>query len=128
MACKNIAPICDRLVVSTAINYSALTNTLIISLPDGTYDNEEKYCIVLAQNLPSSTAISANVVVTIGSSITQYPLLNSDCTNVQAYQLSTRTRYSTVVHTNIQSGVFKLLGKACCGCCNNNTAPSLPIT
>ena len=92
-----------------------------------TDENGEKYCLVLAQNIPAETIVNATVVVTIGSSPTTYPLLNCNCTNVSPAQLTTRTRYSTRVYTNIQSGVFKLLGPTKCNYCREYTG-SLPIT
>lgn len=128
MSCKNVKKLCERLVLSQSISFVA--GTLIINLPEGTYNNNEKYCIVISQEIPETTTIGANVVVTIGASETQYQLINNDCTNVQACQIATRTKYSTKVITNISTGVFKLLGKTNCGCFsyNNLAAPSLPIT
>lgn len=103
-------------------------NALIINLPQQAYENREKYCIVVAQEIPAETTISASVVITIGDSDTQYPLVNSNCTNVSACQIKTRTRYATRVFTNIQSGVFKLLTNLnCYNCSCNSGAASLPI-
>lgn len=73
----------------------------------------------------NSTLEVANVPV--GAGTTTYPLLNCDCTNVSACQITPRTRYSVRVHTNIQSGIFKLLGPAKCNLCNRSAA-ALPIT
>ena len=127
MACSNIGCLCNHLVFSQDVTFD--TDTLIINLPQQAYENGEKYCIVVAQDIPTDTTIAASVAITIGDEDTQYPLVNSNCTNVSACQISTRTRYATRVYTNIQSGVFKLLANLnCTNCrCRSNAAPSLPI-
>lgn len=127
MACSNIGCLCNHLVISESVTFTA--PNLIINIPSGSYENGEKYCIVVGQEIPTDTTIGATVVITIGDDTTQYPLVNSNCTNVDAYQISTRTRYATRVYTDIQSGVFKLLGNLNCNnCrCNSNAAPALPI-
>ena len=128
MGCKNIKKLCERLVLSQSVTF--VDGSLIINIPEGAYNNNEKYCIVIAQDIPETTTIGANVVITIGADTTQYPLLNCNCSNVQVCQISARTRYSTKVITNISSGVFKLLGKTNCNCClyNKQAAPSLPVS
>lgn len=125
MSCPTSKCLCDKLVISQAVTFA--DNQLTINLPAGSYGNGEKYCIVVAQAIPAATTITANVVITIGSGTTTYPLVNCNCTNVNACQLSTRKRYSVRVHTNIQSGVFKLLGPVSCCQCRNNTTAALPI-
>ena len=127
MACKDIGCLCSHLVFSQAVTFT--DGVLIINLPQQAYENKEKYCIVVAQDIPTETTIASTVAITIGASDTQYPLVNSNCTNVNASQIATRTRYATRVFTNIQSGVFKLLANLnCYNCrCNQNAAPSLPI-
>ena len=127
MACSNIGCLCNHLVFSQSISFT--DTTLTINIPAGSYENGEKYCIVIAQEIPTTTTIGADVVITIGEGTTEYPLVNNNCTNVSACQLSTRTRYATRVYTNIQSGVFKLLGNLnCSSCrCRSNAAPALPI-
>lgn len=124
MSCPVSKCLCERLILSQAVTFSG-TN-LIINIPEGKYADGEKYCIIIAQDIPTTTTIAANVVITIGTDTTTYPLVNCDCTNVTACQINSRTRYSTKVHTDIQSGVFKLLGPAnCCKC--SHGARSLPI-
>lgn len=127
MACSNVGCLCNRLVFSQSVTFA--DDTLLIDIPAGSYGNGEKYCIVIAQDIPVETTIAADVAITIGgdTAIT-YPLVNCNCTNVQACSISTRTRYATRVATNIGEGVFKLLGNINCNRCNrNNAAPALPI-
>lgn len=124
MSCPNYKRLCNRLVISEAVTFDG-TN-LVINLPQGTYSNCEKYCIVVAQNIPETTTITAPVVITIGDGTTTYPLLNCDCTAATACSINRRTRYSVRVRTDITTGSFVLLGKLPCSRCGDNAA-SLPI-
>lgn len=129
MGCKNTCRLCDHLVISQAINYSAATNTLNINLPAGSYNNGEKYCIILGQNIPATTAIGANVVFSIGTGTQTYQLVSKCCRPVTACGVRTRTKYSICVETTATGAVFKMLGNACCQPNNNlravnGTAPA----
>ena len=127
MSCSNVKRLCNRLIISTAVTFA--DGTLTIDLPAGSYNNREKYCIVVAQTIPEDTTITAPVVFTIGGDATvTYPLMNCDCTSVYACSINTRTRYSVCVFTDIASGVFKLTGKIPCSRCENNlTALPAPV-
>jgi hypothetical protein len=126
MTCPTTKRLCNNLVISTGVTFA--DNTLVINLPENTYLNNHKYSIVVAQNLPDGTTITAPVGFTIGADTTTvYPLVNANCTNVTACSINTRTRYSVCVHTDIGTGTFKLLGKLPCSHCVN-VANSLPIT
>lgn len=126
MSCPNYKRLCNRLVISQAVTFT--DGALTINLPAGSYLNGEKYCIVVAQNIPAETTITAPVVITIGDdTTTTYPLTNCDCSTVYACSINRRTRYSVCVRTDITSGVFKLLGKLPCSQCGNNLI-SLPAT
>ena len=121
MACKNVCRLCDKLIISTAVTFTAGTG-LVITIPSGTYADNCKYCIVIAQSIPTTTTISAPVFIQIGTGTELYPLNKCDCTQATACALRTRTKYSTVVETNATSGVFKLLGNLCCAPNNNLSA------
>ena len=112
MDCKPICKLCPHLVISTDVTYAS--GVLTVNLPAGSYNNGEKYCIVIAQNIPTTAIIGAPVVVTIGSGTVQYPLTRCNCKQLTACGLRTRTRYSAVVETTPTGGVFRLLGKPCC--------------
>ena len=112
MSCKNICKLCPRFVISQAVTYA--DGVLTVNLPAGSYCNGGKYCIVIAQSIPSTAIIGAPVVVTIGTGTVQYPLIKCNCKQVTACALRTRTRYSTVVETTPTGGSFKLLGRPCC--------------
>ena len=125
MSCQNVKRLCNRLIISTAVTFA--DGTLTIDLPAGSYNNREKYCIVVAQTIPEETTITAPVVFTIGGdATTTYPLMNCDCTTVYACSINTRTRYSVCVYTDIASGVFKLMGKIPCSRCESNLN-ALPV-
>ena len=112
MACKNVCKLCSNLVLSQAVTFAA--GTLTVNIPAGNYINGEKYCIVIAQTIPTTATVAAPVVVTIGAGTTEYPLVNRCGNQVTACALKTRTKYSTIVCTNATGGSFKLLGKVCC--------------
>jgi len=117
MSCLTTKKLCNHLVISSAVTFA--DNTLTIDLPEDSYADGEKYCIVVAQNIPDTATITAPVVFTIGGGTTTYPLINCDCTPVYACSINRRTRYSTIVRTGIQEGVFKLTGKVPCSSCAN---------
>lgn len=131
MACKPVCRLCSRLVISQAVTFSG--GNLIVNLPAGSYLNGEKYCIVIAQAIPSTTTINAPVVITIDTGTQQYPLTRSNCAQVTACGVRTRTRYSVCVATTATGGTFKMLGQPCCAPNNqlvsiNGTAPTTPAT
>ena len=109
MSCKNVCKLCDKLIISTAVTFTAGTG-LIITIPAGSYSDNCKYCIVVAQTIPAETTITAPVFIQIGTGTELYPLNKCDCTQATACSIRTRTKYSTRVETSAASGVFKLLG------------------
>lgn len=127
MACCTISCLCNHIVLSQSVTFE--DDLLLIDLPAGSYENGARYCIVIAQDIPVETTIAADVALTIGGDTTiTYPLVNSNCSNIQAYQLTTRTKYPTTVATNIGEGVFKLIDNINCFRCNRgNAATALPI-
>ena len=112
MACSDVCKVCPRQVISQAVTFAA--GTLTINLPAGSYNNGEKYCIVVAQAIPAATTITAPVVVTIGDGTETYPLTGCNCAQLVACQIRTRTRYAARVVTTATGGTFRLLGRASC--------------
>lgn len=104
--------LCDRLILSQAVTFTA--PNLVINLPAGSYQNCERYCVVVAQAIPDATTINAPVFITIGDGTELYPL--NQCNGVQATAsgIRTRTRYATKATTTATGGAFRLLGKICC--------------
>lgn len=121
MACKNVCRLCDRLIISTAVTFTAGTG-LIINIPTGSYNDCERYCIVVAQAIPDETTITSPVFITIGTGTELYPLNRCDGTQVTAAEIRTRTKYATRVSTTSTGGAFRLLGRLCGARDNNLTA------
>lgn len=119
--------LCSHLIFSESVTFT--DPNLIINIPEGSYGNGERYCLVVGQDIPTTTTIAATVGITIGDDTTIYPLVNTNCTNVGACALASRSVYPVRVVTNIQSGVFKLIENiSCCSSCRySNAAPALPI-
>lgn len=120
MACKPVCRLCRRLVISQTVTFA--DDTLTVNLPAGSYNDGEKYCIVVAQTIPATTTINAPVVITIGEGTAEYPLVNRCCAQVTACGIRTRTRYSVMVSTSATGGTFKMLGSPCCSPDNRLTS------
>ena len=120
MSCKPVCQLCKRLILSQSITVT--DGNVVVNLPDGSYTNGEKYCIVLAQTIPATATINAPVVFTIGTGATQFPLTNRCCAQVTACGVRTRTKYSTVVVTNSTGATFRMIGNPCCSPSNNLAA------
>lgn len=130
MACSNSCKLCRKLIISTAVTFTAATG-LVVRIPEGAYNDNEKYCIVIAQRIPDEATISAPVYVQIGTGAALYPLVTRQCRTVTAAGIRTRTRYSTRVETTSDSGLFRMLGNPCCTPDNRLTAISgdgTPVT
>lgn len=125
--CKPTCSLCKNLVISQAVTFTG--GNLVINLPQNSFRNCDKVCIVVAQTIPATTTINAPVVITIGTGTQQYPLTTKNCRQVTACSIRTRTRYSTCVVTNATGGTFRMLGQPCCAPNNqlasiNGTAPA----
>ena len=120
MSCKNVCKLCSHLVISQSVAFT--DGNLVITLPAGSYSNGSKYCIVIAQSIPEATAITAPVMIQVGTGTALYPLQNRCCAQVIASGIRTRTKYATRVATSATGGVFKMLGNPACSPSNNLTA------
>lgn len=123
MYCYENKRLCNNLIISDAVTFA--DGTLTINIPAAIYSNGCKYCIVVAQTIPTEATITAPVVITIGDGTTEYPLVDPCCVPVTACSISTRTRYPVVVRTDSVSGTFRLLGKLSCRRCDS--LASLPV-
>ena len=126
MECVKNCKLCNKFILSQSITFSS--GNLIVNLPQNVYGNCQKYCIVLAQSIPTATIINAPVVFTIGTGTTQYPFVNCDCTPVLASQVRTRRVYPTRVNTAVNSGVFKYIGKYPLPCRTTVAVGSIPTS
>lgn len=118
MSCKNSCRLCNRLVISQSV--TLVDDTVVIDLPARAYNNGQKYCVIIAQAIPTDATIASTVAFSIGGDTTTlYPFVRCDCSQITACGVRTRTRYATVVSTNATSGVFKSLGGISCFPTNN---------
>ena len=120
MSCKPVCQLCPKLILSQAITFA--DGNVVVNLPDGSYTNGEKYCIVLAQTIPATATINAPVVFTIGAGTTTFPLTNRCCAQVTACGVRTRTKYSAVVVPSATGAAFRMIGNPCCSPSNNLAA------
>lgn len=126
MACIKNCKLCDKLILSAAVEFNPQAERIIVNLPANTFRNKQKYCIVLAQNIPSSTTVNSQVFFTIGTETTQYQFVDSDCTPIYATQIRSRRVYPVIVNTNIDNGVFRYVG-GCLPSANRAVSNSLPV-
>lgn len=112
MACKNQCRLCRRFIISTAVTWNG-TN-VVVTIPAGSYLNNEKYCLVIAQQIPAAATINSTVLIQVGTGTQTYPLVRCNCRPFLAKDLSTRTRYSTCLETTPTSAVFRFIGRQCC--------------
>lgn len=128
MSCnKNCNRLCPNLIISTAVTLVTVggTDTLLINIPAGTYRNGCKYCIVVAQSIPTTVPIGTPVAISIGGDTTTvYPVTNRCCAQITACAIRTRTRYPVCVSTSATGGSFKVLSGL--SCAPNNALASLP--
>ena len=127
MCNKKCNRLCPNLIISTSVTLTTVsgTDTLLINIPEGMYKNRCKYCIVVAQSIPSTATINMPVAVSIGGdTATVYPLTNRCCAQVTACAIRTRTRFPVCVSTSATGGTFKVLSGL--SCAPNNALESLP--
>ena len=112
--------LCPNFIVSTSLTVVTVngTDTLLIDIPTGTYGNGCTYCIIIAQNRPSTATVDMPVAISIGGNTTTvYPLVcNRTCLQANACQISGHSRLKVVVQTNTTGGVFRVcsgLGSCC---------------
>ena len=129
--CQNVCKLCPRLIISNSVTVVTVdgTDSLVIDIPSQAYMNCEKYCIVVAQPIPTTATITMPVAISIGGDTTTvYPLTLCNCVQVNACAIRTRTKYSTKVYTSATGGTFRLLGNVNCYPQNNLASLPLPTT
>lgn len=127
MSCRSSCKLCDKLIISQSISIVTVdgVDTVVIDLPARAYNDGCKYCVIIAQAIPTTATIGSPVAFSIGGDTTTvYPFVRCDCSQVTVCGIRTRTRYATVVSTNAVGGVFKSLGGL--SCYPINTLDSLP--
>lgn len=110
--CKNVCNLCPNLIISTAVTFTG--GNLVVTIPDGSYINNQKYCIIVAQSIPSATTVNAPVLVQIGTGTQLYQVLKCNCRPLTACGLRSRRKYSMRLETTPSTAIFRLLGDVCC--------------
>ena len=103
---------CRRFIVSEDVTFAG--DVLTINIPAGSYNDGEKYCILLNQPIPPETTIGAAVVITIGDGTVEYPVVTKCGVQITAPALRDRVLYPMCVATTATGGVFRIMGKTCC--------------
>lgn len=128
MSCFNSnCQLCDNLVISDNVSVVTVdgTDTLVIDIPAGTYANNRKVCLVVAQAIPTTVGIGAPVAISIGGDTTTvYPIVGCNCVQATACAFRTRRRYPLRVHTTATSAVFRSLGNL--SCAPSNVLSAIP--
>ena len=126
--CYNSCNECPRKVYSASVTVVAVdgTDTLVIDIPQQSFRNCERGCLVITQNLPAEATIIMPVAISIGGDTTTvYPVLDCCCSQVTACMLRPRRRYPFKVTTNATSGTFKILKNL--SCAPNNDLATIPV-
>lgn len=120
--CYNTCNECPKKVYSNSVTIVTVngTDTLVIDIPEQTFKNCDKGCLVITQSIPATATVYMPVAISInGVTTTVYDVLTCDCKQVTAPMLRTRRRYPFKVSTNSTTGVFKILKNLSCTVENN---------
>ena len=120
--CNNSCNECPRKVYSSGVTVVAVdgVNTLVIDVPQQSFSNCQRGCLVITQNLPAGATIVMPVAISIGGvTTTVYPVVSCDCSQVTACAIRSRRRYPFKVLTNATGAVFKILKNLSCSPDNN---------
>lgn len=123
MIYTNYCKPCQNLVISTAVAYDATANALNITIPNSGFKNCDKVCLLVAQEIPETTTLTALVNILIEDST--YPLVKCNCLQATACNIKQGVIYPTKVITNGLTGTFKLLIDP--KCLNQNSRQILPV-
>ena len=110
MSCKG--KLCCKAVFSASVTFA--DGTVIINVPQRSFNNGEKICLFVTQNIPATATIGSPVVLTIGTSAVQYPLTRCNCASVTACGIRSRSRYPLQLVTTANGGSFRVLKNLCC--------------
>ena len=122
--CTNSCKECPRKIYSTSVSVTTVNNvdTLVIDVPQQTFMNCARGCLVIIQNIPLTATIGTPVAISIGGDTTTvYPVVGCDCGQVTPCALRTRTRYPFTVVTTAAGAVFKIRKNLSC-------SPSVALT
>lgn len=126
--CYNTCNECPRKIYSAGVSVVAVNgvDTLVIDIPQQSFRNCDKGCLVITQTLPETATIYMPVAISIGGvTTTVYDVVACDCSQVTAPMLRTRRRYPFKVSTNATTGAFKILKNLSCAA--GNGIATIPV-
>lgn len=126
--CYNPCNECPRKIYSSGVSIVSVngTDTLVIDIPQQSFNDKQRGCLIITQNLPEEATIYMPVAISIGGvTTTVYEVLACNCAQVTAPMLRTRRRYPFVVSVNATTGVFKILKNLSCAA--NSGLATIPV-
>ena len=109
---KYVCRECSRRIYSDGVTFTG--GNLVINLPAGSYNNCERYCIIVTDDIPAEATRKAPVFITIGGGAVLYPFNDYNGMQLTQESIHSRTRYAVRVATSATSGSFNLLGHGFC--------------
>lgn len=121
--CNTSCNECCNKVFSNTITVETVSGvpTLVVNIPEQSFNNGQRGCLVLIQAIPATATIEMPVAITIGDGTAYYAVTSCDCNPVTVPMLRTRRRYPFKVVTNATTGVFRILRNLSCASVNNLT-------
>jgi hypothetical protein len=117
MRCKK-GKLCQNFILSTSV--TVVGTSLVVNIPTLP---SVCGCIVIAQAIPDAATVNMPVVITIGTSATQYPLVDKCGVQLSAGRLDVRYRYPFRFITANTASIFKVCGARC----PYNVIPGAPV-
>ena len=129
--CYNSCNECPRKAFSDSVTIVTVdgVDTLVVDVPAQSFNNCQRGCLVIVQNIPAAATINMPVAISIGGvTTTVYPVVNCNDVQVTVPMLRTRTRYPFKVALNATSGVFRIQKNLSCAPTNVLAAIPAPTT
>lgn len=114
--------LCNKFVGSVTV--TVVGTSLVINIPAANYNNCERLCLAVLQEIPATATRGMPVVITIGTNTTQYPLVKCNGTPVTQEYIGQGNIYRLKVQTTATSAVFRVLNTLCAASTN---IPSIPV-
>lgn len=112
--------LCKRFVGSLSVTAGA---SLVVNIPDANYDNCEKLCLAILQEIPATATRGLPVVITIGTGTTEYPVVRCNGTPLTQEYIGQGNIYHLMVQTTTTSAVFRVCGSVSMACTNLQSIP-----
>lgn len=113
--------LCKRFVGSVSVTVTG--TSLVVNIPQANYDDCEKLCIAILQEIPTTATRGLPVVITIGTNATEYSLIRCNGTPVTQEYIAQGNIYRAIVQTTVTSAVFRVLGCLSAACVNLASIP-----